>query len=85
MRKEVEVAADQAPRRSKQTRPVRSRIPKVKDRLVSQLESKIRRAEVEKRLLVTKGQIETLGAVLKDMKGTVTRDQIWLAQEDVRV
>lgn len=72
MKKKVQVAL-----RNDQTGTAGGRIPKVKDRLVSQLESRKWRTEVEKMVLVTKGHILVLGGALKGMKDA--KNELWLA------
>lgn len=54
-----------------------------KDRLVSQLESRIRHNEDE--LLVNKSNLEALSLVMKRIQEAVTRDQSWLGIRDTRL
>lgn len=51
------------------------------DRLIIQLKRKIRKAEVERRLLVTRGNIEALTGVLRDLQESAAKDEQWLRSE----
>lgn len=63
------------------------RIPKVQNRLASQIEVhvKIKKTELECHVLETKECTDKLSAVLQGMRDTVAQDELWLARSDARV
>lgn len=55
----------------------RSRIPKIGDNIFSTIDARIKRTEVEKRVMVTKSHSIQFRVMLRKMRDGVAQDKLW--------